>query len=620
MEAVLADSAARSREVYSVSAATPYAAPPEDARMPFTDERYLIDRRHATSDIGHARRKRDSDQYARRSRRTGTAPSDDSSPRNANPHTPQPSCPPQKRSSAGLVANFDTPETAFSGIHALLQRSIAYIAAAKDPVADATHCYDDPTLALGKIIQDAPVDDVTIYAIMSCFERKDWFANTKDFETNRAVRLIRPPRGKAAVIEAFGIRWIPLVSGRTLLIGEKLAKYFPYLLRTERLTSYDTVQIGRVTIPEQWDEGKDYIVVARPSHVNMMAPSDTELSLLSREGDTAYSRTVLENDAWPSMDMDPNHLVVIPPTDENGRIRIMPLKDVPGFRPTCMKNINPLDLSPCVIPGFDDLAQLPWTPENPMAPREKNDKPREPAQNTTDKRDSKTDDGTDNKKIASGKVAGPRTPDKKAGAKADKQKRMSSSLTPKSTPKKKQRVERNVYTLTAQKMESTEVDHAGSWELSPALSPEVNMAFLRDAAGSLTGEYHTLLNNVADAAGLINKYCLEQGWTETQAMGQADTKFGELVREYEVASQKCHDYLTEDISEHASHWRTAAIANYILVSMQYTKLAVNPAFRRPAIQDMAAFLAMNPSNCKPAADEEEEEEEELPDDSSDEFH
>jgi hypothetical protein len=43
-----------------------------------------------------------------------------------------------------------------------------------------------------------------------------------------------------------------------------------------------------------------------------------------------------------------------------------------------------------------------------------------------------------------------------------------------------------------------------------------------------------------------------------------------------------------------SNWRTAALMNYMLVSMQYPCIAINPSLRRHAIKEISAFIALKP--------------------------
>ncbi|KAJ5355149.1 uncharacterized protein N7496_012361 [Penicillium cataractarum] len=70
------------------------------------------------------------------------------------------------------------------------------------------------------------------------------------------------------------------------------------------------------------------------------------------------------------MRMDPKNLVIIPQGDRRQHL-VLPLKDVPGFRPTCSDPTKTVDINTAKdhrFAGYDDLAALPWTVEDPTTP------------------------------------------------------------------------------------------------------------------------------------------------------------------------------------------------------------------------------------------------------------
>lgn len=114
-----------------------------------------------------------------------------------------------------------------------------------------------------------------------------------------------------------------------------------------------------------------------------------------------------------------------------------------------------------------------------------------------------------------------------------------------------------------------------------------------------SGKY---LDDALHAAGLINAYCKNMGWTYEHAATTAvmDITFAGLVQQFAKATSDCDAAGTRKIAAHPSQWRSVALTNYILVSLQFEHLAVNASLRKPAIADISAFLEMNPRNFNAA--------------------
>jgi hypothetical protein len=91
-----------------------------------------------------------------------------------------------------------------------------------------------------------------------------------------------------------------------------------------------------------------------------------------------------------------------------------------------------------------------------------------------------------------------------------------------------------------------------------------------------------VLRDVANAAGDANEYSKAKGWSQDQAAHKErkDIALNVLVRKFMRAWRVC-DMTLERVRE--SHWRAIALANYVLVGLQYPCIAINDELRRPEI-------------------------------------
>ncbi|CEJ60451.1 hypothetical protein PMG11_09024 [Penicillium brasilianum] len=153
----------------------------------------------------------------------------------------------------------------------------------------------------------------------------------------------------------------------------------------------------------------------------------------------------------------------------------------------------------------------------------------------------------------------------------------------------------DIYNLIATKMNTDIVDRNGLWEPLCGLKGHDAISFTRERFASVTGVCATTLREVAKAAGEINKYLNRKDWSQKEAAlkEETDPVFHALVKRFAKVSRDCNTTL-ERMPE--SQWRAIALTNYILVGLQYPRIAVNNELRRPAISDISAFLAMNPRN------------------------
>lgn len=112
------------------------------------------------------------------------------------------------------------------------------------------------------------LSDYTALDLRSVKKGKQLNGYNFDFEVdNGLLCCTRVPRGKGVAIDAYGIRWIVVVSGRTLLTGDSLARVFPWVLGTDRPRYTPLVSIGQVTIPEDWTED-DYVLLPAQPELN----------------------------------------------------------------------------------------------------------------------------------------------------------------------------------------------------------------------------------------------------------------------------------------------------------------------------------------------------------------
>jgi hypothetical protein len=130
------------------------------------------------------------------------------------------------------------------------------------------------------------------------------------------------------------------------------------------------VRIGTVTIAPGWVQDEDYVLVAQPCRVNGpdIPPSSDDQSQTAK-----FAREIPEHNGYPHVDVVPSHKVIIPPGTNNG-VLIMRMHDVPGFRVECADPTRGGRVSGIVKESLPEglwrqLQSLPWTPENPLTPR-----------------------------------------------------------------------------------------------------------------------------------------------------------------------------------------------------------------------------------------------------------
>lgn len=506
--------------------------------------------------------------------------------------------------------------------------------------ADPADCVRVPEDIIHLGIRNVAVDDRTVYAMVTAYKRRDCGANKFDFEQTGLVRGVRPPRGLGVAVEAFGIRWIPEIYDRTLLTGIELTGVFTYLTRTERPSgSPPAVRIGRVTIPTSWVEGVDYQVVAKPRKVNCApdAPDNRGYSDIER-----YTRELIRHAGWPNMDLDPNRKVIVPSCREPDKHKIIRMQDVPGFRVHCA---DPATIAPGEEnqaydqsdPRLDAglweiLAHTRWTMD-PLQMR-----PPKRAQNAS------AEEPGDLQKASADKPKEPKDarankPKEPEGASANKPKALKNASvdqlkalkdaivkelealekasatgpegsTPQVTPQEPAATdpavkdtlppEIDIYKIVAVHMATPIVDRGGAWEPPCGLNGPDVISFAREISTTVKGSCAKVLRDVAKAAGEINEYLKGKGWSQEQAARKeaTDVAFAALVKQFVDATKTC-DETIKRIRE--SRWRAIALANYLLVGLQYPCIAINDSLRRPAIPDISAFLAMNPMNFDAAS-------------------
>lgn len=112
------------------------------------------------------------------------------------------------------------------------------------------------------IPHDNALTDYTALAIRSARKGKQLNMYNFDFEVDHSLlRGTRVPKGKGVAMDAYGIHWIVIVSGRTLLTGSSLVRVFPWVLGADRPPRYaPVVSIGQVTITEDWTQDDDYVL------------------------------------------------------------------------------------------------------------------------------------------------------------------------------------------------------------------------------------------------------------------------------------------------------------------------------------------------------------------------
>jgi hypothetical protein len=425
---------------------------------------------------------------------------------------------------------------------------------------DAANCVKSaPEEIMSLPITTKAVDDMTAYALLTSRARTNCKVSATDFESNGMLRGKRPPRGKGVAIEAFGIRWIPEMCGRTLLTGTNLAK-FPYLTRTERPKgSPPVISIGKVTIPQGWVEGTDYHVVAKPNIVNELpcppAINDHKRGL--------YLKAMQASKIIIHMDLDLDHKVIVPSL--TGEHAIMKFQDVPGFRKHCA---NPATGGPNMEIEDESLrpenALLhPWRPHDPMAPRVAKEKPK-----TKEKP----------------KDAQPNTPLTPQEQRTDKTTR----------EHKRQRLDtdskESIYDVVAEKMGTKRALPCAVWSPDPMMA-----ALFRELTSSTTGTLAGKLDKVSQCAGEINAYCKARNLTQEEAFGlcTTDKDFNKLALNFVNASNDCQAAIDQRARK---NWRGAALANYVLANLQYSTIALRTEIRSPAIADIEAFLTRSDRN------------------------